>query len=1028
MAALIVIDDPSNPPTTGSVDRDVTFLGVQFDLSNFDDTGVLVWRWELTDKPIGSTASLSSTTTATTDITPDVEGTYLVRLKTYTDAGATVLEGLDHQGIGVRFAVGAGGFDWRVPGAGETTQFDASRGWATAREEMIRDVRAAIVVLDLQAAYGNGELITTDAQGAVDLVRGVGTVAGEGALSVSDANVVPSRTAALLALADANVGSADAFLASRSVAGGAAGRFERAVGTERAVEVGVDTPTETGVWFADGDMVLGAAAMSGTELFRVVGDARVEGQIVKPTAVSMTEQASVGNPGAGQGTLWVQDTTPTSLIFKDDTGADVVVVGGGSLSHTLQQAYDDGKTISTTSGQGNVVINHGGTTSQRALSVKHTSLAARSVSLIDINDQGTGPGTALKLINNAGTVTSAATQVPSAVERWTARTWTGAAEAERDFDAYAAIASTSVDEDLAGTPTTIAQYRIDYEGQPLLIVHAGEPVPGSPPATIFRHKAVNASDNGFEFVFENDMASDDNLLTIRDNAGETGAGTTKLAVLGSGQVFFRDDSLTTPSLTFIGDSATGFGRHGASRAGIWANTKIVFVVDGAATPTFGEFQESDTAVSNAAQFDSHQLRLTESGWDGAEALRSYAIYAEAPADGSDESDTNRSRIAVDIIGTNTNRLLEIVPGVADPAVSTPPGVIFRNSSPGGGPSAFSFVASTQHAFDETVFEVRDNDAAPGSFLFRVQGTGNFSVFSSYTTLLAAQANSPRLNRSGDGDTGPGFPANDIFSMVAGGLDAFEVAHAVGNNPTTAIVRSDGADAVGSDLQLYQDSTSPLAGDVVGFLSYYGEDSADNKELYSQIRGVLVDPTTTDEDGGLWFDVVSAGALHNANEEDYPWRLTSNHLSTAPGGGVGMVVGTKLHANAGVDDGEYKRTNRVATTGNTPTLLDSFTLPTERNYWVRAMVVAYGQDTTARGQAIWQLIGMVWRTASGNAVLSADGVSSTTRDDGQADGAAWSATLVVSGDDVQVQVTGAASTNIEWACYVEYQGVTNPVFP
>lgn len=138
MSAQIVIDDGTNPAALGSTDNPVAFLGAAHTLSNFDDTGILGHRWTLVDRPIGSAAALSSTSLPTVTLTPDIEGTYLVRLQTYTDAAREVLEDADEQVVGVRFAEP---FDWLIPAAGETTQQNA-RGWAEARERAIRDVHA----------------------------------------------------------------------------------------------------------------------------------------------------------------------------------------------------------------------------------------------------------------------------------------------------------------------------------------------------------------------------------------------------------------------------------------------------------------------------------------------------------------------------------------------------------------------------------------------------------------------------------------------------------------------------------------------------------------------------------------------------------------------------------------------------------------------------------------------------------------------------------------------------------------------
>lgn len=72
-----------------------------------------------------------------------------------------------------------------------------------------------------------------------------------------------------------------------------------------------------GKWFNDGDLVLGAAAMSGTEVLRVVGDARVEGDVAL-TELSDHSTASV----AGLGIFWVKDDAPNVPYFTDDTAAD----------------------------------------------------------------------------------------------------------------------------------------------------------------------------------------------------------------------------------------------------------------------------------------------------------------------------------------------------------------------------------------------------------------------------------------------------------------------------------------------------------------------------------------------------------------------------------------------------------------------------------------------------------------------------------------------------------------------------------
>lgn len=59
--------------------------------------------------------------------------------------------------------------------------------------------------VSLQLAYDGGETIITDAQGAIDFVRGPLTADGESVLTLLDANANPGRTVGLLSITDTNV-------------------------------------------------------------------------------------------------------------------------------------------------------------------------------------------------------------------------------------------------------------------------------------------------------------------------------------------------------------------------------------------------------------------------------------------------------------------------------------------------------------------------------------------------------------------------------------------------------------------------------------------------------------------------------------------------------------------------------------------------------------------------------------------------------------------------------------------------------
>jgi len=64
-------------------------------------------------------------------------------------------------------------------------------------------------------------------------------------------------------------------------------------------------------------------------------------QLLLTGVLSMQEQAAAGTSVAGRGRLWVKNTTPCTLFFTDDTGADIDLTAG-SPNNTLDNAYDQG--------------------------------------------------------------------------------------------------------------------------------------------------------------------------------------------------------------------------------------------------------------------------------------------------------------------------------------------------------------------------------------------------------------------------------------------------------------------------------------------------------------------------------------------------------------------------------------------------------------------------------------------------------------------------------------------------------------
>ncbi len=97
-----------------------------------------------------------------------------------------------------------------------------------------------------------------------------------------------------------------------------------------------------------------------------------------------------------------------------------------------------------------------------------------------------------------------------------------------------------------------------------------------------------------------------------------------------------------------------------------------------------------------------------------------------------------------------------------------------------------------------------------------------------------------------------------------------------------LLSTDATASSGPNLVLRRDSASPAASDLMGTLSFQGDDSGGNATTYAQVGSVLVDPTNTSEDGRLFIQTMIAGTL---TQEGY-WE-------------GGLVLGSATGAAKGV---------------------------------------------------------------------------------------------------------------------------------
>lgn len=130
VVASIVINQIGKPAGVPSQSRDDLDINVLVTLTNNDDTGVVTWLWEFVSKPVGSAAVLIDSTLPTASFTPDVRGSYLIKLT----VNATLATEASDTRIG---AIKTSYLSIRKPATSEKKEFDSTDGWSAALQAMI---------------------------------------------------------------------------------------------------------------------------------------------------------------------------------------------------------------------------------------------------------------------------------------------------------------------------------------------------------------------------------------------------------------------------------------------------------------------------------------------------------------------------------------------------------------------------------------------------------------------------------------------------------------------------------------------------------------------------------------------------------------------------------------------------------------------------------------------------------------------------------------------------------------------------
>lgn len=105
---------------------------------------------------------------------------------------------------------------------------------------------------------------------------------------------------------------------------------------------------------------------------------------------------------------------------------------------------------------------------------------------------------------------------------------------------------------------------------------------------------------------------------------------------------------------------------------------------------------------------------------------------------------------------------------------------------------------------------------------------------------------------------------------------------------------------------------------------------------------------------------------------------------------------------------------VSTTDATVTTIDTVAIPTDEVLKIRADVSCKKDDLTEKGGFVKEAI-----FANNSGTVTQQGSTTSIFHDAKV---GWNVTMLISGTNVLIQVTGAVADNIDWACFRTTIGV------
>jgi len=132
-------------------------------------------------------------------------------------------------------------------------------------------------------------------------------------------------------------------------------------------------------------------------------------------------------------------------------------------------------------------------------------------------------------------------------------------------------------------------------------------------------------------------------------------------------------------------------------------------------------------------------------------------------------------------------------------------------------------------------------------------------------------------------TGVSVPPGAMMNIYSDGTNAVMGQNYWSGSIGGAVYLDAGA-AVGPSYDLFRDSTSPAASDLLGQVIFNGRDSAGNKQEYGELVVRIDDATATSEDGSMVLKVVKAGTVTSY------LALGQNAAGTATADAIGLPLG------------------------------------------------------------------------------------------------------------------------------------------